>query len=196
MRIKLTLFISLILIFSTFTPTHAEDLEPQTPVEAVQGFFNSLHEKDVVQAWKLLTDHSQRKILNHLEDELRHVFASQRTANAIEQASTVLKGWFKRGDEQIIKHFWKPFAKELHLRDWMKQKFTLRAKVNPKEAIVGIHSGHKMKLLTFMNNHYAYVRDDEISLKAYKVNHTWKFGYIETIESLPHHKKKHEGTWY
>lgn len=124
-----------------------------SPSEAPQLFFDGLYRLDYVQAWQVLSAHSQQKIIEHI---LKYDNAPGLTAPQIREL-------FEKGDRSLQRGFWAQMRRSMDILAWHEQSF---------------ENGPPSQEQPFV---WVKAMPADVLLAVVQENTRWKLGYIETF---------------
>lgn len=125
-----------------------------TPQEAPGLFFEAVYKMDYVQAWKILTQESQERILKLILS----------TDKDPKLQTTDLRKLFETADRAVQRGFWTQLRQSMDIETWHKQSFG-----SPRPADKAGES-------------FVYVSPADIYIFVRQENQGWKFGFVESFE--------------
>ncbi len=149
------------LLFIVSTTAQARDA--QSASDAAQLFFESVYKLDYVQAWQVLSPHSQAEII-------RQIQASETDKKL---SDLQIREWFVEADRSLKRGFWTQLRSGMDILAWSEQKYTDGPVAkNPQAQLVNVLPA-------------------DVMIYAVQSNNKWYFGYIESFaERLPQKEQK------
>lgn len=130
-----------------------EDIEAKEPQEIVKVFFHSVTTKQFSISWRSLSDYSQNKIVEMVNDEEKDL------------SSEMIRKLFDENHFSVQSGFWMSYREASQIPYFLKDASYRKINQNDSGAMILVKVG-----------------EHEMNFKVLKENGKWKMGLIETLE--------------